>query len=90
MAKIEDKDLERLRKLKRSRCVVCQSPQSYINPMAKCFECKKKFCFSHIWSGQINKTMNNSEELRDVCKECKLKFNYRDLSTNKQNYETSY
>jgi len=44
--------------------------------MARCFECKKNFCFDHIFCGMITKEMGQNEEIRDVCDECKRKLNY--------------
>jgi hypothetical protein len=61
----ESKD--RLKNIKRSRCTICKTEQRYSNPMATCFECRKKFCFDHIKGGQVTKGMGMNELIRDVC-----------------------
>jgi len=70
---------ERLKNTIRAKCAVCQSGRQYTNPLAKCFECKKKFCFDHINGGQLNKKMKSNETIRDVCADCVKKFNYYDI-----------
>ena len=64
---------------KQARCYKCDTGASYTNPMIPCFECRKKFCFNHIYSGQINKTMKSNDRVRDICKACKSKYNYKNL-----------
>jgi len=68
---------ERLKKIPRTKCAKCGSKQHYTNPMAKCFECKKKYCFDHIWGIQVNNKMKENDELRNICDECKKKHGYR-------------
>jgi len=74
---LTEEDKQRLKQYKRSRCNICNSPQGPTNPIAKCFECGKKFCFSHIFGGQINDQMAENEEIRDICEKCKERFNYK-------------
>ena len=65
--------------LKRGKCHKCNKIKSRTNPLAICHECKKRFCYDHIYSGQINSTMPNNERIRDVCSKCKEKYNYKSL-----------
>ena len=59
-------------------CAKCGSLKSYRNPMAKCFECGKKFCYDHIYGCQFKTGMGINEKTRDICQECR-KLGYRDL-----------
>ena len=70
---------EKLRKLPKTTCPKCGSRKSYLNPFKKCHSCKKKFCFDHIWGGQINKSMKITDLVRSICDECKEKFHYEHL-----------
>lgn len=70
----------KLASLPRTRCTKCGSVKSYTNPMAKCFECKKKFCFDDINCLQFKKGMKQTDELRDVCDACKDKYSYQHFS----------
>lgn len=70
---------EKLRNIPKSRCSVCDSPRSYTNPMERCFECKKKFCFDHIFTMQVKPNMKNGDPVRDICEKCKTKYNYKNL-----------
>ena len=63
----------------KARCNICNTPRSYTNPMARCFECKNKFCFDHIYGGQLNDTMTKSTTVRDICDSCKKKFKYESI-----------
>lgn len=80
MTKINTKmnvsDKLKLRSLPRSRCTKCKSFRTYQNPMAKCWECRKKFCFSDINLGQINNTMKEKDEVRNICDWCKKEYKY--------------
>ena len=66
--KIENRDtrtseFDRLRGIpERAQCSECHSKRNYTNPMARCWECKRKFCFKHIWGGQINDKMGHNEK----------------------------
>lgn len=62
---------ERLKNIPISRCSICDTPRGNQNPIWKCFECDKKFCFNHLWSAQVNDKMNLTSEVRDVCDSCK-------------------
>jgi len=64
-----------------AQCSKCGSTKRYTNPMARCWECKKKFCFKHIWGGQINETMGGNEQVRDICEDCKKSRGYKTLQT---------
>lgn len=72
-------DKERLSKMPRSKCYKCSSRRAYSNPLGKCWECEQKFCFDHIWSGQVNDSMKLTEEIRNICEQCKKINNYKDL-----------
>ena len=76
MAKMTEEAKKRLSELPRASCSKCGSLRSYLNPMAVCFECGKKFCFDHIFTCQINSEMTENEPIRDVCDECRDKFEY--------------
>ena len=70
----------KLASLPKSQCSKCGRKRSYTNPMANCFECKKKFCFDDIWGGLYCKErMGLNDTLRRICDKCKEKFNYKDL-----------
>lgn len=58
-------------------CSICKSKKTYKNPLTKCFECKKDFCYDHINSIQMNNKMKKEDELRDVCDECQKKHRYK-------------
>ena len=68
-----------LRGIPRTICFVCKTTQRHTNPMARCFECKNKFCFSHIFGGQVCKSMKENDEIRDVCAKCQKEFKYKSL-----------
>jgi hypothetical protein len=63
----------------KARCSECGSWRSYTNPMARCWECKKKFCYGHVWCGQINDNMGPSDVVRNICGSCQIASNYRCL-----------
>ena len=69
----------RLAKIPKSRCFICKSPISHTNPLEKCFECKKRFCFGHLWGGQINEKMKENDEVRKICDKCRIRFDYKTL-----------
>lgn len=77
--KMNEAALTRLKKIPPTRCTKCKSVRSYTNPMEKCYECKRKFCFDHIQSLQINDKMNENTPVRCVCPECIPKHGYRTL-----------
>lgn len=79
LAKMTNTDKQRLASIPVTRCAKCRSKRSYGNPMAKCYQCGKKFCFDDIWGGLYRKGMGLNESLRDVCDKCKEKFNYKQL-----------
>lgn len=62
-----------------NHCNVCGSSRSYLNPFSSCFECKKRFCFDHIWGGQVNSKMKDNDWIRDICDECRDKHKYKTL-----------
>ena len=70
----------RLASLPRTRCAKCNSIKSYTNPMARCFECKKRFCYDDIWGGLLKQGMGKNEELRKACEKCKEKYEYENLT----------
>lgn len=60
----------------KKRCSTCNTSISRTNPMAKCQECGKNYCFDHIYGGMINDKMAQNEEVRNICEECKPKYEY--------------
>lgn len=76
---MSEEALSRLRNYKSPGCATCGGTRSYMNPFAKCYECKKRFCYDHIFGGQLLKTMKENEPIRDVCDECKKKFGYYNI-----------
>ncbi len=70
---------QKLASLPRARCAKCRSLGSYTNPMAKCFQCKQKFCYDDINCLQFKRGMKQTDELRDVCDACKAKHGYEHL-----------
>lgn len=76
---MDDKTKERLKAIPRAKCFKCNSMRAYTNPIEKCFECKQKFCFQHLFGGQVNSSMGKNDEIRNVCGGCRKKFKYRTL-----------
>ena len=70
---------EKLKLMPKSRCAKCNSLRSYRNPLALCFECKKKFCFDHIYGGQFKTGMKQNEEIRTICEKCKKNYRYETI-----------
>lgn len=70
-------DKQRLVSIPRTRCAKCRSAKSYTNPMAKCFECRKKFCYDDINCLQFKFGMKQTDELREICDSCKAKYDYQ-------------
>ena len=66
----------KLRLVPRSVCSECRSRRSYTNPLGKCWECKKKYCFDHLYSLQVNAEMSENEEVRSVCESCRKAHGY--------------
>ena len=67
-------------KIKPTRvCAVCQRKKNSCNPVVRCFECKKNFCYGHIFGGQVKTGMSKSEEVRSVCETCRKAYGYRPL-----------
>ena len=60
----------KLKQMGRTKCTICKSPQNYRNPVAKCDNCGKKFCFLHITGGVWIKGQLVNEEFRDICDTC--------------------
>jgi len=57
----------KLRAIPNGKCSTCNSNRSYTNPLAKCFKCKKKFCYDHIWASLGKKGVE------DYCDDCRKK-----------------
>lgn len=70
---------EELRKLPRKQCSICERKAYYQNPIDKCFECGKHFCFDHIYGGQVNDKMVENDVIRNICEKCRVKHEYRTL-----------
>jgi len=64
--------MEKIEK-KGRKCAECGRAS---NHLAKCYECKKFFCYDHICGGMVNHTMRDTERIRDVCEKCKEEFTY--------------
>lgn len=79
MSRMSDQDKARLKQIPRPRCFVCGSVRHYTNPVEKCFECKKRFCYEHLWGGQVNEEMKENDEVKKVCEKCRKEFNYYSL-----------
>lgn len=62
--------IKRLNGLPRAQCHKCKRFRHEQNPLAKCFNCGKKFCFDHIHGGHYSKGIKPNEELKDVCDKC--------------------
>jgi hypothetical protein len=77
--KMDVRARQRLASIPRTRCAKCKSFRSYQNPVARCFECGKKFCFQDIYPVQVNDTMKDTDEARNICDACKEEFGYIDL-----------
>ena len=74
------KDENQLKELpKHNKCSVCSAQRSYTNPLEKCFECKKRFCYRHIWGGQIKDGMKKDELVRNICESCRKSKGYKTI-----------
>ncbi len=80
LTKMTVSERQRLASIPRSRCAKCKSRQSYLNPLAKCWECGEKFCFDHFWRGLFKQGIKQTDELRNVCDGCREKFGYEELA----------
>ena len=67
-----------LKKQPPTKCTACGTRKSYTNPVEKCVECGKRFCFDHIKRGH-NNTMSKNDEIVYVCLECFDSKNYKTL-----------
>jgi len=76
---MKQETIDRLKEIPVTRCAKCDSRRSYTNPMARCYECKKKFCYDHISGLQVNKSMKQNDEVRYVCGDCKISHEYKTL-----------
>lgn len=64
----------------RTMCTKCKRKRSYTNPIVKCYECGKRFCFDHIFGGQVNRAMKEINPIRDTCIDCKKMYGYFHVS----------
>lgn len=62
-----------------SKCAKCHKVRRYQNPLARCWECKQKFCYNDINCLQVNSTMKETDEVRNICDECKKNYRYQKL-----------
>lgn len=68
---------ERLKQYKTyDKCEKCGGKRSRNNPLDKCCECKKRFCFDHLYGGAL-KTKNPNEPIKTVCESCFDSLGYR-------------
>ena len=70
---------DKLKLIPRVKCFKCLRNKSYINPIDRCYECGNKFCFDHLYGGQVNEKMSKNEPARSICEDCKIKHNYQSL-----------
>lgn len=79
MRKPTQKLLKKLKRQKRisGRCSIDGLQQGGGNPLSPCFECRKRFCFDHILSGQIKNGMKMGESVRNVCEDCAKLHGYQ-------------
>lgn len=70
---------DKLKTLSVTHCAKCDSRRSYTNPMARCYECKKKFCYDHILGAQHRKGMDENEQSRDICENCQKVHKYQSV-----------
>lgn len=63
----------------KARCKKCNKAKYYLNPLARCYECKQKYCYDHIFSGQINNLMKDTDEIRNICDQCREVNNYQTI-----------
>ena len=70
---------QRMASIPRGRCMECKKFKSYLNPLKKCAECKKKFCLDHIWGGMRKPDMKDTDEIRSVCELCVGKYEYTEI-----------
>ena len=64
---------------KHAKCAKCDKTRNYTNPLARCYECRLKYCFDRVWGGQINNKMGENDEIRDICDQCRIKFKYQTI-----------
>ena len=74
-----DEQKQSLKNIPKRVCHICKSKRFYTNPMERCFECEKSFCFDHINAGMMKKGMSENERVRDICDECVSKFGYKSI-----------
>ena len=63
----------------KARCKKCNKAKYRLNPLARCYECKQKYCYDHIYGGQINDLMKDTDEVRNICEKCRELKNYQTL-----------
>ena len=68
---------KQLKLIPKVTCSFCGLKVHYQNPMARCAECKKKYCYDFIRGACWKKGMGNKSE--DVCLKCFDKFNYKSI-----------
>ena len=79
----------KLASIRRPRCAKCNKKRTYLNPLAKCYKCGQKFCFDHINCLQVNNKMKNTDELREICDECKYEHEYKHWDDYKLKFQLS-
>lgn len=70
-----------MKKKRIEKCSICRKYRQDDNPMAKCYECHKLFCYDHIIGGQIKDTMRKTDLIRDVCADCSASHGYYNIGT---------
>jgi len=76
---MDQKIIDKLKNIPHATCAKCKRKRSHTNPMARCDECGKKFCYDHIQCMQFKDGMRESDELRDICDDCKQLHGYRNF-----------
>ena len=63
------------------KCGLCkEGVVSEMGGKGRCYECKKLFCYDHLWGGQVNKTMRSTSKTRDICDKCRKDHGYKTVS----------
>ena len=77
---MDKETIKRLKSFKsHNKCKKCGKGRSYTNPLDKCFECKERFCFEHLYGGAVKDGMKQNEPIRTVCESCFATHKYHSI-----------
>jgi len=62
---------QKLKRRLRTWCAKCKSVISSTNPVKRCFHCRKKYCFDHLWGGYLPPGWKDEWEIQNICDDCK-------------------